>query len=110
MLDLSDPLVAIAAWGILLLVRKYSPKKMASWVRPALPFLAVLVAVFIRAGISASEGEPLTMGVLLRAVEAGGAAVLAHSQLRELVKVATRKAIGKREVEALEEKGGEKKR
>jgi len=83
--DGTDPLVAILAWGIMVLARRYAPKRWG-WLRKATPALAVLLAVFLRTALAAGQGEPLTVQVVLRALAAGAVAVWGHSQLREVVK------------------------
>lgn len=85
--DGTDPVIAFLAWGIVALIRKYAPHSWDRFLRKGTPFLAVLVAVFIRALISVVLSEPFTLALFIRAFGAGAAAVLGHSQFRELLKV-----------------------
>lgn len=94
--DITDPLAAINAWLLTALIRRFAPAEW-SWLRPLTPILAVLMAVFIRAAFAAVTGEEVTWDTLLRALAAGSAAVLAHSQFRELVKVGAKRALEKEE-------------
>ena len=92
--DGTDPLVAVLAWGITALLRRYAPKRWA-WLRRSTPAVAVLLAVFLRTALAAGQGEPLTVQVGLRALAAGAVAVWGHSQLREVVKAAEDSPSGK---------------
>lgn len=84
-LNESDPLVAALTW-LLLLCARHMAGDHATRFRLTIPTVAVLLAVALRAGIAAAQGDPVTAETVLRAVIAAAGAVLAHSQFRELVK------------------------
>ena len=89
--DPSDPAVVLAAWLIMAGIKRWAPDAIAARLRPWIPLCAVIVAVFVRAGIDAAEGADLSTveawgAVLLRGGAAGAAAVWSHSQIREAAK------------------------
>lgn len=84
--DATDPLVALLAWLLTSLVAKVGGKRTRQ-VKHLLPAVAVLSAVALRAGVSAVEDAPVSVDTALRAVAAGGVAVLTHSQAREIQKM-----------------------
>lgn len=90
--DYTDPIAVINVWVLTWLIRRLAPKH-ATWTRKLTPIIAVLVAVFLRAGCAVFCGEPFSWDVVLRALAAGATAVLAHSQLRELVKASAKDAL-----------------
>lgn len=90
--DAADPAVALLAWALTFAVGRWCPKGVRVQVRKVLPLVAVLLACAVSAGVAAVQGEPLTVAVLLRGLGAAGAAVLAHSQLREALKPQAPKA------------------
>jgi len=86
--DGTDPLVMALAWVVAYGVNRWCKKKGDKRkLRAATPVLAVLAAVALRTIITAVQGHPLTIDVILRAVAAGGVAVLSHSQVREVQKI-----------------------
>ena len=85
-MDGSDPVVTVLAWGVVALLRRYAPASWEPFLRRATPGLVVLAAVFLRALIAVALSEPFTLASVLRALAAGGVAVLGHSQLRALLK------------------------
>jgi hypothetical protein len=84
--DGTDPFVALLAWALTILARRYAPAKIKARVHQLTPAVAVLLAVFLRAGLSVAYDEPMTAQVALRALAAGAVAVWGHSQLREVIK------------------------
>lgn len=89
--DPSDPVVMAAAWLIMAGIKKYAPPPVAARLRGWIPLGAVVVAVFVRAVIDATQGADLStpeawVAVIARGGAAGGAAVAAHSQVREIAK------------------------
>jgi hypothetical protein len=89
MIDGTDPLVVLLTWALTLVVGKLVKKGKFSKLRHMLPAFAVLGAVAIRAIIEASQGAELTVDTALRALAAGGVAVMGHSQIREIQKAMT---------------------
>lgn len=86
--DVSDPLIVIITWGLTVLLSKLPEgSSFEARIRNFIPAIAVLLAVAVRSGIDAANGEPFTVGTLLRALAAGAVAVLTHSQFREVVKI-----------------------
>lgn len=90
--DSTDPVVALLAWGLTLLVGKLIDLTQRPKLRTALPIMAVLLAVAARSAIAAMDGTLYLDGmfhwdILLRGLAAGAAAVLGHSQMRELLKL-----------------------
>lgn len=83
--DPSDPVVAALAWGISVLLHKYLGRRWRRY-RHVVPIMAVVVAVFLRAGWEAAMGQPIGLPTLLRSIAAGAIAVGAHSQTREAKK------------------------
>jgi hypothetical protein len=81
-----DPVVALITWALTYAVGRWCPARFKVQVRAILPAIAVLLAVAISAGAAQAQHQPLTIDVVLRGVGAAGAAVLGHSQLRELLK------------------------
>jgi len=88
-MDAADPLVAVIAWALTALLRRWTPDGWG-WLRKATPAIAMLVAVFVRTiwGILES-GEVVTADLVLHGVTAGALAVWGHSQFREVLKVSS---------------------
>lgn len=82
-----DLLAAVVAWALTWAIAEHA---LAERLRPAIPALAVLLAVGLRAGADALAGVPLGLDTLLHGVAAGAGAVLAHSQVREVAKALAR--------------------
>lgn len=91
--DSSDPTVAFLTWVLTWVAGRLVSGPKLQKLRHALPIAAVLIAIGLRAAIETSEGVELSLSTVLRGIAAGGAAVLGHSQLREL-----HKALAKPEV------------
>lgn len=89
--DATDPAVMVIAWGLTYAVGRWCPPDFETRVRPILPVVALLAACGARAAIDATQGEPLTLEALLRAVAAAGVAVMGHSQVREVHKAVKRR-------------------
>ena len=88
-LDIADPVAVLLAWALTMLLGHFIKLADRPKLRTALPIVAVLIAVAVRAGIEAGQGaDALTGEVLLRGMLAGATAVLAHSQFRAVLKVA----------------------
>lgn len=85
--DASDPLVVVVSWVLTLVAGKLLNTTERRKFRKALPALAFLFAVAIRAGVDVAQGHPLDLQTLLRALAAGGIAVAGHSQFREVAKM-----------------------
>ena len=84
--DATDPLVAVLAWAISAALSRYLGRRARRY-RHAVPTVAVLVAVALRAAYAQGMDQPIDLALLLRAVAAGAAAVLGHSQFREIGKL-----------------------
>lgn len=88
LVDPSDPLVVIITWLLTLLAGKLINLAERPKLRTALPLVLLLVAVASRAAFTASEGvDAFSWDVVLRGLAAAGTAILAHSQLREVLKL-----------------------
>lgn len=85
-IDETDPIVAAMAWAITSVVSGFLPKDKHADLRRALPTIALISAIGVRAAIDALDGEPVNGETVLRALGAAGVAVLAHSQAREVSK------------------------
>ena len=85
--DSTDPTVVLLTWVLTWLVGKIVSGPKLKQIRHALPVVAVLLAIGLRAGIEASQGDELGLSTVFRGLAAGAAAVLGHSQLRELHKL-----------------------
>lgn len=85
-IDETDPLVAALAWAITSVVSSFLKGERHAKMRRALPTVALVMAVGVRAAIDAFEGEPVSSETFVRALGAAGVAVLAHSQVREVSK------------------------
>lgn len=89
--DGTDPLVMALAWlitfGLHAVAKKYGAKnRVVRRMQHLMPVFAVVAAAGLRAAYGVAAGEPLTASTVLRAVAAGGVAVLGHSQGREILK------------------------
>lgn len=87
--DATDPLVVGLTWALTWAAGRWA---IPARYRGALPALAVLLAVAVRAGLDAAQGMPLTPETVARAVAAGGVAVMGHSQVREIQKALAKPA------------------
>lgn len=91
--DATDPIVVAITWALTYALGRWAPG-LNGKLRPVLPVVALLLAVGLRAGMDTAQGQaPATTGewlaMLARGVAAGGAVVLAHSQVREVQKAVT---------------------
>jgi hypothetical protein len=88
-IDASDPVVMILSWLIVMGVTRFCAERPeAQKIKHFAPLLAVFIAVAIRTAGAAAQGQPITFDVVVRAALAGAVAVFAHSQLREVNKLA----------------------
>ena len=86
--DATDPLVVVLTWFLTEAASQWvKGKKRTEALRHILPALAVLIAIALRAAVTVTQGQALSVDVFLRALAAAGVAVLSHSQLREGQKV-----------------------
>ena len=85
-LDGADPLVIVITWALTLAAGKAMVKTGKENLRKALPMVAVLIAVALRAGFDSVQGSELNAEVLLHGLSAAAIAVLGHSQVREFIK------------------------
>ena len=85
--DATDPLVVALTWALTWGAGRWFSRRQFEQARQALPVIAVLCAVGLRAALDAAAGMPLSMDALLRALAAAGVAVLGHSQVRGVQKV-----------------------
>lgn len=93
LIDGTDPAVVALTWGLTQLAG-LAGDRISEKTRHALPALAVVIAVGLRAGYTAVQGEPLTVDVFARGLAAGAVAVFLHSQVREVRKVRKRRRRG----------------
>ena len=76
--------MVVLTWALTYAAGRWLPWLQAH--RALLPTVAVLLAVAARAALDATSGQPITVETVARGLAAGATAVLAHSQVRELVK------------------------
>lgn len=93
LIDPSDPVVVALTWGLTQIAGLVGDR-ISDHTRHALPVVALVIAVALRAGYVAVQGEPLTVDVLARGLAAGAVAVFLHSQVREVRKVRKRRRKG----------------
>jgi hypothetical protein len=79
-----DPLVALLTWVMTFVASKYA---LPDRLRPAIPFVAIVIATGLMAAIESVQGEPLSAATLIRGLGAGAAAIAGHSGVREVLKV-----------------------
>lgn len=88
-MDAQDPFVIVLTWVLVWAVRKWAKDRLPK-VRHMLPFIAVLLAIAVRAAMEASAGLELSWATVGHGLAAAGVAVLTHSQGREIKKVQDR--------------------
>lgn len=80
-----DPLVVVLTWGLVAAVKRLAKKRYPK-IRHILPFVAVLLAIGLRAAAETMQGADFSTATLLHGLSAAGLAVLLHSQIREVGK------------------------
>lgn len=83
-MDAADPLVIVLTWVLTWAVGRWMPGLKNH--RKVLPTVAVLIAVFIRAVMESTQGEPLTTQTILHGLSAGAITVMGHAQVRQFTK------------------------
>lgn len=82
-IDELDPVVAALTWALTWAAARWA---LPDRLRPAIPVLALAIAVGGVAAVSAVQGDPVTWHTLLRGLGAGAAAIAGHSGVREAQK------------------------
>lgn len=85
--DVGDPIVVFVSIALGELLKRTLPAQALAFIKPVLPAIIVLLAVFARVVYDMlATGEGITVETAFRALAAGGVAIMTHTQFRSLVK------------------------